>query len=305
MRRRRWWRAARVLVTDGGGRCAEATPRDLHQAQPPEVLVTRVTGAGDTFMAAHIAAEAQGAAPQDALRVGLDAATLDRLGQAQDVQKLSRADMAVALATGGTGGTTVAATMIGARVAGIEVFATGGIGGVHRGAETSMDVSADLLELAQTPVTVVCAGAKAILDLPKTLEVLENHGVPVIAYGQDDLPAFWSPSSGLAAPLRLDEARLIAQAHRARAALGLGGGQLICNPIPEPDEIPLPQMSQIVSRALAEAEAQGVQGKAVTPFLLDRIYHLTEGRSLTANIALVLNNARVAAAIAQQFSASC
>jgi pseudouridine-5'-phosphate glycosidase len=198
-----------------------------------------------------------------------------------------------------TGATTVAATMICARLAGIHVFATGGIGGVHRGAEQSFDISADLMELAQTPVTVVCAGAKAILDLPKTLEVLETQGVPVIAYGQDDLPAFWSRSSGLKAPLRMDDPAAIAAAHRMRAALGLSGGQLVANPIPLADEIPHHVMAPIVAQAVAEAAAQGIAAKAVTPFLLQRIYELTEGRSLAANIALVLSNARLAAAIAR------
>jgi pseudouridine-5'-phosphate glycosidase len=208
--------------------------------------------------------------------------------------------MAVALASKTTGGTTVAATMIAAARAGIEVFATGGIGGVHRGAELSMDISTDLQELAETPVSVVSAGAKAILDLPRTLEVLETLGVPVIAFGQDAFPAFWSRDAGLLAPLRLDSAREIARAHRARAGLGIKGGQLIANPIPAADEIPLPQLQTALDQAFAEAEAQNVTGKAVTPFLLERIFHLTEGRSLTANIALVLNNARLAADIARE-----
>ncbi len=232
------------------------------------------------------------------LHVGLTKAQLTALAQAKGVMKLSRADLAVALATGRTGATTVSATMIAAHLAGIGVFATGGIGGVHKGAEQSFDISADLQELAQTPVTVVAAGAKAILDLPKTLEVLETLGVPVIAVGQDALPAFWSRDAGMAAPLRLDTAAEIARAHRARAALGLPGGQLITNPIPIEAEIPRPEMASAIATAQAEAEAQGITGKAVTPFLLDRIFHLTEGRSLTANIALVRNNARLAAQIA-------
>lgn len=236
------------------------------------------------------------------LHIGLTEAELDGLGQAKDVAKLSRADMAACLATGGTGATTVAATMIAARHAGIEVFATGGIGGVHRGAELSFDISADLQELSQTAVTVVAAGAKAILDLPKTLEVLETLGVPVIAYGQDMLPAFWSRVSTLKAPLRMDEASLIAKAHRMRAALGLPGGQLIANPIPAADEIPSQILTPIIEQALAEADAQGVDGKSVTPFLLGRIFELTDGASLTANIALVLNNARLAAQIARNLT---
>jgi pseudouridine-5'-phosphate glycosidase len=237
------------------------------------------------------------------LHVGLTEATLGTLGQARGVAKLSRADIAACLATGGTGATTVAATMIAARVAGIAVFATGGIGGVHRGAEASFDISADLQELAQTPVTVVAAGAKAILDLPKTYEMLETLGVPVIAYGQDDIPAFWSRSSGLRAPLRMDSARDIAAAHRMRAALGLPGGQLVANPIPQADEIPAARLAPLIAQALAEAAAQGIGAKAVTPFLLDRILHLTGGESLAANIALVVNNARLAAAIACELAA--
>ena len=233
-----------------------------------------------------------------ALHVGLDDAALETLAQAQGVAKLSRADMAVCIAQGGTGSTTVAATMIAARLAGIAVFATGGIGGVHKGAESSFDISADLHELAQTPVTVVSAGAKAILDIDKTLEVLETLGVPVIAYRQTAFPAFWSATSHLDAPLRLDTAGEIAKAHVTRAALGLPGGQLVANPIPAADEIPTQDLTPVIAAAQAEADAQGIVGKAVTPFLLQRIFEATEGRSLTANIALVRNNARLAAEIA-------
>lgn len=233
-----------------------------------------------------------------AIHIGLDDAELEALGQAQNVMKLSRADLAVCLANGRTGATTVAATMICAQLAGIEVFATGGIGGVHRGAETSFDISADLQELSKTAVTVVAAGAKAILDIPKTLETLETLGVPVIAFGQDEIPAFWSRSSGLAAPLRMDSADEIAQAHQMRARLGLAGGQLIANPIPADAEIPRAEIVPVIEAALAEANAQGVAAKEVTPFLLQRIFEVTEGRSLDANIALVLNNARLAADIA-------
>ena len=232
------------------------------------------------------------------LHVGLEAAELDALGQAQNVAKLSRADIAACIATGGTGATTVAATMIAAHLAGIRVFATGGIGGVHRGAELSFDISADLQELAQTPVTVVAAGAKAILDLAKTYEVLETLGVPVIAFGQDMLPAFWSASSDMAAPLRMDSASDIARAQMTRTAMGLSGGQLIANPIPKDAEIPADVLRPIIDQALKEADAQGVSAKAVTPFLLGRIFELTDGQSLTANIALVRNNARLAAQIA-------
>ena len=233
------------------------------------------------------------------LRVGLDDAELEALAQAKGVAKLSRADMAACIAMGGTGATTVAATMIAARLAGIHVFATGGIGGVHKGAELSFDISADLLELAQTPVTVVAAGAKAILDIPKTLEVLETQGVPVIAYGQNDMPAFWSRESGIPAPLRMDTAAQIAAAHRLRGEMSIPGGQLIVTPIPEDAEIDAATLAPIIARAQADAEAHGIKGKGVTPYLLQRIFELTKGNSLTANIALVRNNARLAAGIAQ------
>jgi pseudouridylate synthase len=232
------------------------------------------------------------------IHIGLSPDALISLGQAKDVMKLSRADLAACLATHQTGATTVAATMICAQLAGIDVFATGGIGGVHRGAESSFDISADLLEFAQTAVTVVAAGAKAILDIPKTLEVLETHGVPVIAYGQTDIPAFWSRSSGLRAPLSMTTPAQIAASHLMRARLGLRGGQLIANPIPPDDEIARSVIGPIIEAALAQAAEQGITGKAVTPFLLQRIFELTDGRSLTANIALVLSNARLAAAIA-------
>ena len=247
---------------------------------------------------AHGAVPATMAVMGGRIHVGLTEAELEALGQAKGVAKLSRADLAACVAMGGTGATTVAATMICARLAGIAVFATGGIGGVHRGAETSFDISADLPELAQTAVTVVAAGAKAILDLPKTLEWLETAGVPVIAFGQEAFPAFWSRDSGLKAPLRMDSAADIAAAARMRAALGLPGGQLVANPIPAAAEIARAEIMPVVEQALAEAAAQGIAAKAVTPFLLQRIFELTGGRSLEANIALVLNNARLGAAIA-------
>ena len=234
------------------------------------------------------------------LHVGLEPDQLQSLGQAKGVAKLSRADMAACIATGGTGATTVAATMIAAHFAGIEVFATGGIGGVHKGAETTFDISADLHELAQTRVTVVAAGAKAILDVPKTLEVLETLGVPVIAYGQDAFPAFWSAQSPLSAPLRMDDPAQIATAHATRNALDLPGGQLVANPIPAADQIPAEELGPIIDAAQSDADTHGITGKGVTPYLLQRIFELTEGRSLTANIALVRNNARLAARIAQE-----
>jgi pseudouridylate synthase len=234
-----------------------------------------------------------------AIRVGLDASDLEALARTSDAMKVSRADLAVALAKGATGATTVAATMICANLARVEVFATGGIGGVHRGAETSFDISADLREFSLTPVNVVAAGAKAILDIPKTLEVLETYGVPVIAYGQDEFPAFWSRSSGLKTPLRMDSPGAIASAFRERQALGLPGGQLIANPIGIEDEIKADILAPHIARALEEADIKGISAKEVTPFLLQRIFELTNGASLVSNIALVKNNAALAAKIAQ------
>ncbi|MDW3225668.1 MAG: pseudouridine-5'-phosphate glycosidase [Paracoccaceae bacterium] len=236
------------------------------------------------------------------LHIGLDGTQLETLAQSRGVAKLSRADLAACMATGGTGATTVAATMIAAHLAGIKVFATGGIGGVHRGAEDSFDVSADLLELAKTPVTVVAAGAKAILDVDKTLEVLETQGVPVIAVGQDSFPAFWSATSPLKAPLRMDEPAQIAQAHHMRGRLGLPGGQLVANPIPAKDEIPAQTLAPIIAQAQTDADTHGIKGKDVTPYLLQRVFELTEGQSLTANIALVRNNAGFAAKISAELA---
>ena len=232
------------------------------------------------------------------LNIGLTDEALRQLAQTSDARKLSRADLAICLSQKATGATTVAATMIAAHLAGIKVFATGGIGGVHRGAEQSFDISADLHELAQTPVTVVAAGPKAILDIPKTMEVLETLGVPVIAYEQDDLPAFWSRTSGLKAPLRMDTAEDIAQAYAQRVALNIPGGQLIANPVSQESEIPQGQIEPVIQQALALAEVEQISAKKVTPFLLSKIFELTGGASLETNIALVLNNAKLAAQIA-------
>lgn len=237
------------------------------------------------------------------IRVGLDADTLDRLGTMTGVMKLSRADLAFALATGRPGSTTVAATMICARLAGIEVFATGGIGGVHQGAEESFDVSADLEELGRTSVIVVAAGAKAILDLPKTLEVLETKGVPVVGYRTDEFPAFWSRGSGLKAPLRLDSAAEIAAFQKARETIGIDGGMLIANPVPETDEIPAVRMQGFIAASLASAKQAGISAKEVTPYLLADMFERTAGSSLKTNIALVMNNARLAADIAKALKA--
>lgn len=263
----------------------------------------------ETALACESDIRAEGAVPatiaviDGVLRIGIDAAELKGFASRDGLAKLSRADMAAALATGRSGATTVAATMIAARAAGIEVFATGGIGGVHRGAEFSFDISADLTELAETPVTVVSAGPKAILDIPKTLERLETLGVPVIAFGQDEVPAFWSQGSGHLAPLRMDAPADIATAHRLRRALGIPGGQLVVNPVPQAKEIPASALRPMIEAASAEAATQGITGKAVTPWILDRIYDMTGGASLRTNIALVRNNARLAARIAHELSA--
>jgi pseudouridylate synthase len=232
------------------------------------------------------------------IHVGMSADQLQALADAPDPLKVSRADLGFAVAMGRTGGTTVSATMICAALAGIAVFATGGIGGVHRGGEASLDISADLEELGRTPVTVVCAGAKAILDLPRTLEYLETRGVPVVGFGADHLPAFWSRQSPWRVPMRADSAEDVAALMAARQALGLGGGVLVANPIPAADEIAYETMAVLVDQALQEARLQRIEGKAVTPFLLSRLLTLSGGASLTANIALVRNNVRVAAGIA-------
>ncbi|MEM7242116.1 MAG: pseudouridine-5'-phosphate glycosidase [Pseudomonadota bacterium] len=230
--------------------------------------------------------------------IGLDHDHLKALAQTKDVRKLSRADLGATIALGATGSTTVAATMILAHHAGIKVFATGGIGGVHRGAEINFDISADLAEFTKSPVTVVCAGAKAILDIPKTLEQLETYGVPVITYGADDFPAFWSRISGLPSPLRMNSPDEIAQTHLINATAPFHQGQLIANPIPAEAEIPRNHLEPLIAQAVSEAETQGITAKEVTPFLLNRILELTEGKSLDANIALIKNNARLAAEIA-------
>jgi pseudouridine-5'-phosphate glycosidase len=233
------------------------------------------------------------------IKIGLSQSELEKLAQSKNALKLSRADLAACLAQKNTGATTVAATIIVASLAGISVFATGGIGGVHKGAESTFDISADLHELSQTSVTVVAAGAKAILDIPKTLEVLETLGVPVIAYGQSDFPAFWSAKSGLKAPLRMDDAKEIATAHNYRRALGMSGGQLVANPIPSAHEITQETLKPIIKQAISEAKQHNIMAKEVTPFLLGRIFELTDGKSLQANKELVFNNAKLAAKIAQ------
>ena len=232
------------------------------------------------------------------IRVGLAQAEMEGLARQEGVLKLSRADIAHALVAGASGSTTVAATMMAAALAGIEVFATGGIGGVHRGAEVSLDVSADLYEFSRSDVITVAAGAKAILDLDKTLEVLETQGVAVIGYGTDVFPAFWSRSSGLRCPMRFDSHQEIADYWRTRKAIGQSGGVLIANPVPEAAEIPAEKIAGFIEQALRDLTANGVAGKQVTPWLLSRIMELSDGQSLDTNVALIRNNAQLAAGIA-------
>jgi pseudouridine-5'-phosphate glycosidase len=233
------------------------------------------------------------------IAVGLDRGEVERLGTEQGLLKISRRDLSAALALGRSGATTVSATMLAARMAGIDLFATGGIGGVHRGASESFDVSADLSELACTPVCVVSAGAKAILDLPKTLEVLETLGVPVIGYRTSEFPAFYSRSSGLPLALRADTPAEVASILRAHRALGLQQGVLVANPIPKEWEIPRARMEEHIARALSDLAARGVRGKEVTPFLLARIVELSGGDSLETNVHLFHTNVRLACEIAR------
>jgi pseudouridine-5'-phosphate glycosidase len=230
--------------------------------------------------------------------IGLSDEQLELLGSAPHALKVSRRDLPFVVATGALGATTVAATMICAALAGIGVFVTGGIGGVHRGAATSFDISADLQELARTDVAVVCAGVKSILDIGLTLEYLETHGVPVISVGQSGFPAFFTRESGFQADFRIDSAEQQAAFIHTKRALGLQGGVVIANPVPALAAMPFEEIDAITSRALDEAAASGVKGKAVTPFLLARIKELTEGRSLATNIALVKHNAVVGARLA-------
>ena len=232
------------------------------------------------------------------VKIGLSHAEVRSLSEKKDVIKLSRNDLAYAISCRKTGATTVAATMILAANANIKVFATGGIGGVHLDAEKTFDVSADLQELAQTPVTVISAGPKAILDLPKTLQFLETLGVPVITFGQDELPAFWSRSSGLRSPLRMNSAEEIARSQLVREALSIPGGQLVANPIPAYAEIPFKEILPIIKKAHLEAKRANISNKNLTPFLLEKIFHLTDGNSLKANIELVKNNAFLACKVA-------
>ncbi|MFN3431122.1 MAG: pseudouridine-5'-phosphate glycosidase [Candidatus Sericytochromatia bacterium] len=232
------------------------------------------------------------------MRVGLTQPEIEALARAEHVVKCSRRDLPVVIARRQTGATTVAGTMIVAAMAGIRVFVTGGIGGVHRGAETSMDVSADLTELARTDVAVVCAGAKAILDIGLTLEFLETHGVPVLGYRTDRFPAFYIRDGGFGVDARVDDIAELAAIIDTQRRLGLGGGTVVANPIPPEHELPADAIESAIQGALFEASRMGIAGKALTPFLLGRLAEVTGGRSLEANIALVKHNARVGAALA-------
>jgi pseudouridine-5'-phosphate glycosidase len=236
-------------------------------------------------------------------RIGLGPDDLELLATSPDVAKVSVRELPYVMARRAHGATTVAATMRLAALAGISVFVTGGIGGVHRGAEHTFDISADLTELSSTPVAVVCAGVKSILDIGLTLETLETLRVPVLAHGTDEFPAFFSRSSGHAAPLRVDSAAEIADVMRAAWSLGITSGLAVVEPIPEADEIPADQIDAIIGQALADLDTRGIHGKDATPFLLGRIVEITGGASLTANIALVKNNARLGAQIAVAYAA--
>lgn len=267
-------------------------PQNLEMAREVEAVV-RANGAVPATIAIM----------DGRLCVGVSGEDLERLAEeGHKAAKASRRDMASLLASGTMAGTTVATTMQIAALAGIRIFATGGIGGVHRGAEDSFDISADLEELGRTPVAVVCAGAKSILDIAKTLEVLETNGVPVLGFGTEDFPAFWARTSGHKVDQRYDSAQDVARMLAIQADLAMGG-VLIANPIPEADAWAAADIEAFISQALGDAGAQGIKGKATTPFLLQRIFELTGGKSLQSNIALVKNNAKVAAEIAVALSA--
>ena len=296
-------------------RIAEPVARALAARAPVVALETTVVTHGlphPEGVAAALALEAEviaaGAVPatigvlDGAVHVGMSAAQLERLATTPGVAKLNLSNFAGVLASGQTGSTTVAATMFAAHHCGIAVFATGGIGGVHRDSQQSGDVSADLTALARIPVAVVCAGAKAILDLPRTVEMLETLGVPVYGYRTLEFPAFYRRGSGLGVDLGFDDIALLAHAIQTHFALGFGTGVVVANPIPEADAMPLELYEKALRSALAAAAAEGVRGRAVTPFLLERMRAITGGESVRANLALLRNNARVAAMLAAAWS---
>jgi pseudouridylate synthase len=262
-------------------------PQNVHTAREVEEIIRE-----------HGAVPATIAILNGKIKIGLSNDELEYLGQSKDVEKASRRDLPYLLACKKNGATTVAATMICAELAGIEVFVTGGIGGVHREAEWTMDISADLQELANTNVAVVCAGAKSILDLGLTLEYLETYGVPVVGFGTDTLPAFYTRTSPFNVNYRLDSVAEVADMIRTKWELGLNGGVVVANPIPEEHALEESQINSVIEKALAEAKENQIGGKQVTPFLLGKVKELTDGKSLAANIALVKNNARVGALIA-------
>ena len=291
---------------------SDAVGKALHDQRAVVALESTIITHGmpyprnvETALAVQDAITERGAVPattavmDGTMRVGLSDDEIDALGQAGNAAvKVSRRDLAFTIAHGSVGGTTVAATMMLAAMAGVRVFATGGIGGVHRGAGTTFDVSADLQELARTEVVVVCAGPKSILDLGLTLEYLETHGVPVIGFGTDMVPAFYSRESDFRADYRIDDAAGVAAVMAVRRDLGVGGGMLVTNPIPVEYGMERSVIDAAIDTAIAEADAQNIIGKGTSPFLLGRIVELTGGASLDANVQLVLNNARVAADIA-------
>lgn len=284
----------------------------LKAAQPVVALESTIVAHGmpypanlETALAVEAIVREEGAVPatvavvDGGVQVGCDRATLERLASEPGVAKVSRRDMPVVMAKGGLGATTVSGTLIGAGLAGISVFVTGGIGGVHRGVAGTWDVSADLDELARHNVAVVSAGAKSILDLPKTLEVLETKGITVLGFGTDEFPAFFTPRSGLPVAHRADTPQEVAAILRAKWGLGLEGGVLVANPVPDEHGF---NASAATDAALADADAQGIEGKALTPFLLKHIAESTEGKSLNANVALVKHNAHIGARIAVAYA---
>jgi pseudouridylate synthase len=289
----------------------------LRDEQPVVALESTIVAHGmpwpqnvETAFAAEDAIRAQGAVPatiaivDGKLKVGLTRDELERFGQrGPRIAKASRRDIPLLVARRASGATTVAATMLIAEMAEVRVFATGGIGGVHRGGATSFDISADLQELARTSVAVVCAGAKSILDIGLTLEYLETHGVPVIGYRTNRFPAFFVRDSGFGVDARVDAPDEIARVMNAKWALELSGGIVVANPIPEPFALPAGRTEQAIEQAIAEAEAHGVAGKSLTPFLLERVHAMTGGESLRSNIELVLDNARLAAKVAVAYAA--
>ena len=283
----------------------------LEEGRPVVALESTIIAHGmpypknvETALAVEEVIRANGAVPatigilSGRIKIGLTKEEIEYMAHAENVLKVSRRDLPLVISKKMDGATTVAGTMIAAHMAGIKLFLTGGIGGVHRGAGESFDISADLEELKMTDVTVVCAGAKAILDIPATMEYLETAGVPVIAYGTDEIPAFYSRKSGVSAICRLDSPEEIGALISMKEELGLKGGVLVTCPIPEKDEIPAEEINVVIDKAIEEAEEKGIKGKESTPFLLSKVKDLTEGRSLEANIKLVLNNAEIGARIA-------